>query len=74
MTNAQLLAEVNAARAHLMEVCDKFEAANDRGLSFDKLARFETDLIEAEEDLRRLMLEVTHRAYAEPNGGPDRWL
>ena len=73
MTNAELLSDVNAARARLSAMRDAFEAADARGLSFAELAPFETALIEAETDLHQLMLEVNHRAFAEPDGGPDRW-
>jgi hypothetical protein len=74
MTNAELISEVNAARTALHAACDEFEAANERGVTFAELEPIERRLIEAEEDLGRLMSEVRWRAYDRSDGGPDRWL
>jgi hypothetical protein len=73
MTNAELISEVNAARVALHAVCDEFEAANERGVTFAELEPIERRLIEAEEDLHQLMSEVRWRTYSDPKGGPDRW-
>lgn len=68
MTNAELIAELEDARAKREAIYAQFIALDDNGASFEEMATVEKVMIEYEEDIKHLVNEVNYRLNWEPKG------
>lgn len=74
MRNSELLVEIDETRARLAAARQALEDADEAGACRDDIDELGRAQLKAERELRELMNEAAYRAYAEPDGGPDRWL